>query len=142
MKLILKRLALVVVLLGISVTALGQQTTGFIWRQPEFMDNRNFTTYQYPLTQTFGDSFLNSFAIGSQIRKNKELLKMEQESAGLSQELMRLEIERQNKEIEKLRQIQTPVSAEMTSAQIMKLLSYSFTPYQTDLLNKWMSLQK
>jgi len=100
MKLISKRLALVVVLLGINVMAFGQQTNGFIWRQPGPTEHWNFTIYQHPRTQTFADSFLNSFRTGSQIRYNKELLKMEQESARLSQDLMSLEIERQSRELE------------------------------------------
>jgi hypothetical protein len=100
MKLISKRLALVVVLLGINVMAFGQQTNGFIWRQPGPMEHWNFPTYQHPRTQTFADSFLNSFRAGSQIRYNKELLKMEQESSRLSQELMSFEIERQSRELE------------------------------------------
>lgn len=100
MKLVSKRLALVVVLLGINVMAFGQQTNGFIWRQPGPMEHWNFPTYQHPRTQTFADSFLNSFRAGSQIRYNKELLKMEQESVRLSQELMSFEIERQSRELD------------------------------------------
>jgi hypothetical protein len=102
MKLISKRLALVVALLGINVTAFGQQTNGIIWRQPGFMDHCNFTTYQYPLTQRLGDSFVNGFAIESQIRYNDELLKMVEESASLSQESMSLEIERQSRELDRM----------------------------------------
>jgi hypothetical protein len=101
MKLISKRLALVVVLLGINVMAFGQQTNGIIWRQG-FMAHCNFTTYQNPLTQRLGDSFVNSFAIESQIRYNDELLKMAEESASLSQESMNLEIERQSRELDRM----------------------------------------